>query len=219
MKNNWTEVYDDFGKNFSDIISKSGYLINGKPIDIDVFNKWFSHVTKHLSVDSNSCILDVGCGSGIFLSYFGKITKKLYGADIALSQVNSAKTIAQEITLQNADAKSVKFDNVYFDIVFCNGVFLLFESLKYAQEVLDHFLSISKPNAQIWIGDIPDLYSGLDENFRRKGKSMGLELQHYPVSFFDDYCLKNNLKGERIEQSFKEGEHINNRYDYLITKK
>jgi len=213
---NWIDIYDEIALKYNDPISMSGYLINGNPISIEYFIDWFNYIQSNINIVKDSKIIDVGCGSGIFLEFFQQISNNIYGIDTSLNQIQKAKELVPNANFNNGDALNFGFDDCTFDLIFCNSVFLLFESLDYAQNVLQYFISRLNINGKIWIGDLPGNDISLDVNYRRKGKSINLELQHYPVSFFDDFCEKNGYKGTKIEQTFKKEEFQNNRFDYKI---
>lgn len=218
MENNWINVYDDFAKNHTDAISQAGYMIDGKPISKTVFDNWFANIQNKFIVSQNDRLIDVGCGSGIFLNYFAQHTQELYGVDTSQEQINNAKKNCSIATLKQGDALNFDMNNVLFDRIFCNSVFLLFESLVYAEKVLTYFLDNSTQNAKIWIGDLPKISDLVDSNYRRVGKSSPLGLQHYPENFLLDFCEINGLKGEVIYQNVPDKPTAIFRYDFLITK-
>ncbi|HWY34645.1 MAG TPA: hypothetical protein VNX68_08360, partial [Nitrosopumilaceae archaeon] len=112
-----------------------------------------------------------------------------------------------------------EFEGIKFDKLLSNSVFLLLDSLEEAENALNHFCEVTTPNGWVYIGDIPMIIEGLDENKRRRTKSLNMEVQHFPVDFFDAYCTKHNYKGQYIKQIVPGKESTEYRYDYLIIKK
>ena len=217
--NNWINVYEKLAQENSDKIAKSGYSIDGKPIDYQIFVDWFESINRNFKVSNSDILLDIGCGSGIFLELFSLKTQHLFGADTSISQLEGSKKTCPKAVYKQSDALNIEFDGIKFNRLFCNSVFLLFESLDYANKVLNHFMDITATDAQIWIGDIPNVNTNLDNNYRRVGKSIGLGLQHYPVSFFNDFCQKHGCIGQDFAQKVKGKESANYRYDFMITKR
>lgn len=220
MSDNWVNFYDEFANNQPDAISQVGYISEGKPFDKMIFEDWFNQMQSHFNVRKDDYLLDVGCGSGLFLNHFAKYTDKLFGVDPAEGQVKNAQKNCPKAKIGQKNAIDAGFDNVIFDRIFCNGVFILFESLDFAERVLDRFLSISKKDALIYLGDMPMPTESMQEgsNYRRIGKSSPLELQHYPESFLLNYCNKKGLKGKYIKQEVPNKINAGFRYDYLISR-
>lgn len=218
MSKNWKNVYDDLAKNNSDEISQSGYVIDGKPLEDKVFENWFNNIQKEFNIEQYHSLIDVGCGSGIFFKFFSKHSKNLFGVDSSEYQLISAKKNYPNAKFEINNALSFDFDGVLFDRVFCNSVFLLFENLDYAKKVLINFEKRTKKGGKIWIGDIPEVNELVDDNFRRIGKSVDLPFQHYPESFFTNFCTERNLKGRKIIQNIQGKESAKYRYDFIIEK-
>ncbi len=218
MEKNWIEYYDNMAKIHKDSISQAGYLIDGTPIEDIIFNKWFEQIQSKFEVNNTHTLIDVGCGSGIFLDFFSQITSKIYATDPAQGQIDNTQQKYPFVHFKKSEAIEIPFENILFDRIFCNGVFLLFENLQYAEKTLENFLEKSTPNAKIWIGEIPRISHLVDENYQRVGKSSPLILQHYPETFFMDFCIKRGLKGEKITQEVTEKATASIRYDFLISK-
>jgi SAM-dependent methyltransferase len=218
MSKNWKMVYDDLAKNNSDEISQSGYVIDGKPLEEKVFYNWFKNIQKEFKVEPIHSFVDVGCGSGIFLKFFSKYSNNLFGVDSSEYQLMSANKNYPEAKFEINNAMNFDFGGVLFDRVFCNSVFLLFDNLDYAEKVLINFEKRTKKGGKIWIGDIPEVNELVDNKYRRIGKSVDLPFQHYPESFFANFCLERNLKGRKIAQKIKGKESAKYRYDFIIEK-
>jgi len=218
LNNNWITFYDNLAKTSPDPVSQSGYLVDGKPIDEEVFEAWACYIQEHVEVRPQHVLLDVGCGSGLFLKRFSKFTDQLYGVDTSAEQIKNAKTNCPSAHLRIGSALDAGFGNLCFDRIICNGVFLLLESLVFARDVVKHILSISAPDARIWIGDLPMPTKEMmpDGNYRRKGKSSDLELQHFPPDFFNELCSELGVEGHPVAQEVRGKLTAAFRYDFLI---
>lgn len=82
-------------------------------------------------------ILDVACGTGINTRRLAekKKTSTVFGLDISLSMLNYASTKIQESGLDNinlirCDAKTLPFNEAYFDGIVCSGALHLFPDPK-----------------------------------------------------------------------------------------
>lgn len=80
------------------------------------------NLIKDYNLDSNSKILDVGCGKGYLVYELSKLlkSKNVFGCDISRYAIkNAKKEINKNIFYQDA-RKKFKFDNNHFDFVFSN---------------------------------------------------------------------------------------------------
>jgi cyclopropane fatty-acyl-phospholipid synthase-like methyltransferase len=220
MENDWIKVYEETARKFHNPIAQSGYLLNGIPIPEIIFSEWFKYIQQHFQINEQDSILDVGCGSGLFLKYFCKITNKIFGADASQGQLDNAGLICPEAILIKSDALNVHYLNYKFNRIICNSVFMYFPDLTYAKNVLMHFKKISSKDAKIWIGDnsYPSDNEMDKKTFRRRTMSDKMEMQHYPVTFFDNCAKELNLKGKKIDQKIPGKATAINRYDYLFEK-
>lgn len=212
--NEWLKVYDDFAATHPDAVSKSGYIIDGKPCPAEIFTNWVDYVNGQVNIKASDCVYDAGCGSGLFLKEFSRYSDNLFGCDGSIEQVSFASSALPDARLVVGDIRESHFPEKSFDFIFCNSVFLLLDGFEQATEALDVFRKLSRPRGQIWIGDIPDVTPGLDDRYRRVGQSLKLPLQHFPVSFFIDYCNRYGLHGNQLQQLYKPAEMQNNRYDF-----
>lgn len=212
----WLDVYDELARQFDDSISKSGYIADGKAVPEQIFLSWISHINSLVHIEEQDRVLDAGCGSGIFLKGFSQHSKNIFGCDGSAEQVSSALQSMPSAQLVVGDITERVFPDVNFDFIFCNSVFLLLNGFQAATHALDNLREMASSGAKIWIGDIPDVSPGLDGNFQRIGNSVNLPIQHYPDSFFFEYCIKHSINGQRLDQTYKTPNYRNNRYDFLI---
>lgn len=108
-----------------------------KYYDFPLINRLFTLVQKktisYLDIKENSRILDVGCGTGNFLSILEKNYKtlKLYGIDISREMLRIAENKLRRSILLIDSAEEMKFKNE-FDYVFSTEAFHHFSNPKKA---------------------------------------------------------------------------------------
>lgn len=217
----WVEYYDRFAKVYAAPIAQSGYVTNdNKTLDESVFDDWVEYIQSHFMVASSHYLLDVGCGSGIFLERFSRYTSHLFGVDPAESQLANARSNCPTVRLRLGSATDAAFGNLRFDRIFCNSVFLCFSDMSHARDAIYHFLSISALDAKIWIGDLPLPTKEMQENsdYRRTGLTTKLGTQHYPPEFMEKLCKEFGVAGTYVKQIVNKASAAF-RYDWLIEKK
>lgn len=81
----------------------------------EIQRKKFQSIHKHLQGANR--ILNVGCGTGLFLGELSKITKKRIGTDLSLAMLKKAKSRWKGACLVCADADKLPFRDESFDVV------------------------------------------------------------------------------------------------------
>jgi len=76
----------------------------------------YSIVMKNLP-DGSKRILDLGCGTGMFLKELSTRAKFVVGVDASLEMLKVAKSRAEEVALVQADADALPFADGSFDAV------------------------------------------------------------------------------------------------------
>lgn len=96
-------------------------------------------------------ILDVGCGTGIVLSYFKDKGIELYGLDISEKMIEEARrNLGEGVQLKVGDSESMPWEDNSFDIILCNASFHHYPNPKTALSEMNRLL---KPNGTLIIGD------------------------------------------------------------------
>lgn len=78
---------------------------------------------KHLDINPDDIILDVGCGGGININRMSKKAKKVYGVDYSIESLKLSREVnRQEISdgkveVVKGDVQNLPFDDESFDIV------------------------------------------------------------------------------------------------------
>jgi len=219
MDAKWVAYYDGFAAHYADPAAQSGYIAGDKILDSSVFDGWVEFIQRYFSVSSDHYLLDVGCGSGVFLRRFSRYTNRLFGVDPSAQQIANAQSNCPSAQLRIGTAVDAAFSNIRFDRIICNSVFLCFPNMSHAREAVAHFLSISSNSAKIWIGDLPlpttEMHGGSE--YRRVGLTTKLGTQHYPPSFMEDLCKEFGVNYTYIKQAVNKASAAF-RYDWLIEK-
>ena len=124
--------------------------------DFFLMKKLFTLVQKkvinYLNIKKNSRILDIGCGTGNFLSILEKKNKnlKLYGIDISKEMLKIAETRLKSSTLLINSAEEIKFKNE-FDYVFSTEAFHHFSN---QEKAVKNFYNALKKNGKLIIADV-----------------------------------------------------------------
>ena len=78
---------------------------------------------KHLDIQPNDIILDVGCGGGINIKRMAENAKKVYGIDYSIESVNLSKEVNEKlisegkVEIREGNVKNLPFEDDTFDIV------------------------------------------------------------------------------------------------------
>lgn len=78
---------------------------------------------KHLDIQSDDIILDIGCGGGININRMAGKAKKVYGVDYSIESVNLSREVNQEyinqgkVEVLEGNVQSLPFDDDSFDVV------------------------------------------------------------------------------------------------------
>jgi SAM-dependent methyltransferase len=220
MDPKWVDYYDNFAKLRSEPEAQSGYVTSDNTIlDQGVFDGWIEYMQKYLAIAHHHYLLDVGCGSGIFLKRFARYTRHLFGVDPAAAQLDNARLHCPIAHFRVGSAVDAAFGAIRFDRIICNSVFLCFPIMSHARDAISHFLSISSDDAKIWIGDLPLPTAEMREDgeYRRTGLTTKLGTQHYPPRFMADVCEDLGVAGTYIKQNVNKTSAAF-RYDWLIDK-
>ncbi|MCK5536085.1 MAG: methyltransferase domain-containing protein [Bacteroidales bacterium] len=127
-------------------------------------------------INSQSKVLEIGCGTAIFTEkIYNKTKAKITAIDISEDLLNQAKKKLPEVIFKIDDAMNLSFDDNYFDLVYGSSILhhLDFEkSLSEIFRVLKHggivifaepnminpqiFVQKNIPFIKRWMGDSPD---------------------------------------------------------------
>ncbi len=147
-------------------------------------------------------ILDIGCATGDFLYYFGKIypDARKYGVDIMDELLSKAKNEVDEaIFLKGNIEKGLDFIETRFDAIFMSGVHSIFDNFEI---ILDNTLSLLKEHGRVYIFGIfnPE---PIDVMIRSR-KSNYTEAWETGWNLFSIETVKGYLYKRNLDFDFKE---------------
>ncbi|MEO5360109.1 MAG: methyltransferase domain-containing protein [Nitrospirota bacterium] len=147
-KSHWNSKRD-----MTDPLEINGYCMNGKSIQHEIYTEAILFpVIQQLGVRPGDKVLEVGCGTGMFLSEIEKITPEVYGVDISVEML---KKYSGKARLHVCAAHEVPFSPKTMDRILMYSVAHCFESFEYFKKVIETLLYILKDEGFLFIGDIP----------------------------------------------------------------
>ncbi len=196
---------------------------------------WITYCKSHykkIGIRTSDSIFEIGCGSGAFLFLLYKKQHVIAGIDYSPELIKLANKFMPKANIKENDAISFSQDQKY-DVIVSHGVFLYFESLQYAEEVIKRMVNTSvKKIAILDICDfdkkeiyhevrirdfIEDGYTE-DEYWKRYE---GLDHLFYTKDFFRNLGNQHNLNTEIYDQNIENYEYYGNsklRFNVIYTK-
>ena len=101
---------------------------------------------KENSLNNESKVLEVGCGSGGGLDVFKGL--ELYGIDISNESLKACKE--KGINTINCDARDIKFEDNIFDFTFSSGLVEHFNPQD-RKQIINEMIRVTKPHGQILV--------------------------------------------------------------------
>lgn len=109
----------------------------------DYLRFWSSKITHYGSIDRNSRVLDIGCGTGRFTLMLSKITKaEVYAVDPSEDMLDEAKKKdkKKKVTWSKGAVEKLSFPNEFFDCVYMTFVFHQIKNRKKAMAEINRVL-------------------------------------------------------------------------------
>lgn len=106
-------------------------------------------IRKELDIKPDDRVLEIGCGAGALAQY---LECEYIGIDFSRSLLKKHIEFFGNSVLYG-EANDIPFKDKWFDKTFCWGVFLYFESLEYAEQVLREIVRVTRSG--ILIGELP----------------------------------------------------------------
>lgn len=141
-------------------------------------------------------VLEVGVGTGRYLSFLSKNGYLCYGADLSVGMLHTAKKKFQHYNLFQMDGESLGFKSESFDNVICLVTFGFIINYKKA---LEEFCRVLKPSGRIIV-----IYHNGDNwgnKLRIKAFCLSIDTYHIKHRKFSD--INNVLAKESVEILYK----------------
>ncbi len=128
------------GPNAPSVIERSG-----KEYEEYFFEYFKKYITKD---NSNTFLLDIGCGTGKIAKKLVNMGFQVYGVDFSQDIISLAKQYAPQAHFQTSSAYALPFSARMFDIVICLG---LFQTVADITKALQEILRVLKPGGVVII--------------------------------------------------------------------
>ncbi len=221
----WAEWFDRCAQLYKDPRMKMAYYkdgATGEPVSMETLHAIHEDVWKKLRANQQHTLLDVGSGIGLFIQAFQNRLRRIVGTDISFHMMKDATAINPQGIFLQCDVSSLPFSSKIFDRVLCYSVFHYLKNDSHAQKTIDEFRRVVKKDGLILIGDVlypfkkvPSKKNSQSSVWWPSSLNHRLQKKNFPPDFFIDYCQKNNLKYEILNQDIK-GKDKNERYDVAI---
>jgi ubiquinone/menaquinone biosynthesis C-methylase UbiE len=137
-----------------------------RPIPGDEMREWRDHTAERILATRPRRVLDVGCGTGLFLFRIAPHCEQYVGVDAsaeALRAIERDATFAslRGVTLREARAHQLaeRFAPASFDTVVFNSVVQYFPNVEYLVEALEQAARLVAPGGTLFVGDVRALPS------------------------------------------------------------
>ena len=223
----WKSIWERKGNEVSEKIELAELIaIDGFDTGAGNFsvNSWLTFV-KEIQVRLNikGKILEVGCGAGAFLYPLYNADINIFGIDYSSSLVDICLRIMPSGIFKVAEANILPFEDLFFDAIVSNSVFQYFESLTYAENVINEMARTLKSTGNIALLDINDASKkqeyelirraklGDDDYYRLYGS---LTHQFYRKEWFEN--IANHLNFECVIENQNIIGYDNSRFRYNV---
>jgi len=136
------------------------------------------------SINADSAVLDVGCGTGLFFNHVAAQANIVVGVDISRKLLLKAKEQAgalQNVFVLQADADHLPFQDAFFDAVFA---FTVLQNMPKPSETLNELKRVAKFGGRVVVTGLKKTFSL--NTFMDVLESTGLRI----VAFVDNENLK-----------------------------
>jgi len=218
----------------------------GAPIPAEEMRIWVDNTVERILSYKPQSVMEIGCGTGLFLFRIIPHCRRFLGTDIAQEGLNYINSQLEKIKETGwADVQTMRrsadnFDGIEpgdLDMVILNSVIQYFPSVDYLEEVLEKAAQKIKPGGHIFIGDVRSLpllktfhasveLSGAEPDtpketiLRRVLNKHALEKELVIDPLFFDTIKKRNPRVKHVEALIKYGRYTNElskfRYDIIL---
>lgn len=147
---------------------------------------------KHLNINPDDVILDVGCGGGININRMAKDAKKVYGIDYSIESVKLSREVNEklidngQVEIHEGNVKDLPFEDNTFDIV------TAFETVYFWPDIEKCFGEVKrvlKPGGTFLIG----MESNGSDNFIMKFWKHFIDMELYTDNEITSFLQNNDF--------------------------
>ena len=138
------QAYDNMGSGFDDLVETTPFLINCTRL----YNRCLNEFTQKGPL---SCVLDMGCGSGVQSFYLGEHAKEVVGIDLSERLIEIAsKRCARysHVRFQVGDACRLPFKDQRFDFIISYGD-VLSHIVDGYEQAISEMARVARPGATV----------------------------------------------------------------------
>lgn len=145
----WQKIFDGTAKNCPKDFEKSTWTKHGA----EGHEKYFFIHFNNFILKKNGKILDVGCGPGNYCQTLAKMGFNVYGVDFSKEMIKIAKSRDNEnqINYKQSNIYNLPFQNNYFDMLICIGVFQTVQDYKRA---FKEIYRVIKPGGNFYLNTL-----------------------------------------------------------------
>lgn len=203
--------------------------VNGVPVTDSQINMIVNQILKHLKLNKNDCLLDLGCANAALASNFFNKIAVYKGVDFSSYLIDIANEFFKKdesIDFLEADVREyVKTENEpeKFNKVLCYGVMAYLSKHDFVEMVEQ--LKVRFTNLErIFIGNIPDLSMAEEFFLKREIRDYSLDDPQSPIGVWWDktgiYEAMQKLGFEPVISKMPEDFYSSNyRFDLTLVKK
>jgi amino acid adenylation domain-containing protein len=250
----WQDVFNDAYINTMDTLQENPTFntagwnssYTGAPIPAAEMRIWVDNTVQRILSYKPGNVMEIGCGTGLFLFRIIPHCRKFLGTDIAQEGLNYINSHLEKIKETGwADVQTMRrsadnFDGIEpgeLDMVILNSVIQYFPTVDYLEKVLEKAAQKIKPGGHIFIGDVRSLpllkafHASVELSkaepgtpketiLRRVLNKIALEQELVIDPLFFDTMKKRNPRIKHVEALIKYGRYTNElskfRYDVIL---
>jgi len=194
----WATHYDSKKATLSSRTELADWLIKGVPMDEAWFTRYIMQpALEKLELEESHDVLEIGCGSGLFLVEIDKLVRKCIGTDLSETMMSNFEIRGKKI---KCAAHELPFPDNSFDRVLMYGVVVCFPSFEYFKKVVNRALRTLRHKGIMLIGDVPfDAIASRPPNIHYNKHSVidYLDSLDFPYSIFVPHYEKRQINSRQ----------------------
>ena len=189
---------------------------------------WRRHLDKYLSKPARTgfwmetwfgsratSFLELGCGSGRDSVYLAECGHTVVGTDLDAETLSELQRRFADkgVTFQPADAANLDFPDNCFDVVFHNGLWVLFEDDNLISEMLAEQTRVARKYAVIIV------HNAANPTLVKSFEKRAVDDELYDIRFFDQAAVRSVIERSGVRYKKMEFIKFGGRMDLLYQKK